>query len=143
MNKIPSVSVDILVIRNGKILLGLMTDQWKYKGQQVYGVPGREIHFGEKMGETIELNIKEEFDCNVTSYKIISTTANYALGNHFIGIGAVAEIDGEPKILLPGDWVKWEWFDNDSIPDNLFPPTKNLIESYFEDKVNVAEYLTH
>jgi ADP-ribose pyrophosphatase YjhB (NUDIX family) len=139
MDKTPGVSVDILVIRNGKILLGLMTEQWSYEGRQVYGVPGREIHFGEKIGETIKRNIKEEFDCNVTKYEIISVNANYALGNHFIGIGAVAQIDGEPKVLLPDDWVTWEWFDADAIPDNLFPPTKNLIGSYFEHKVNVAE----
>ena|SRR5688572_13930743 len=108
MHKTPGINVDILIIRNGQILLGLMTDQWKYEGQQAYGVPGREIHFGEKMGETIKRNIKEEFDCNVTSYEIIGVNANYALGNHFIGIGAIAEIDDEPKVLLPDDWVKWE-----------------------------------
>ena len=139
MNKAPSVSVDILIIREGKILLGLMTEQWKYEGHQVYGVPGREIHFGEKMGETIQRNIKEEFDCGVADYKIFSVNANYALGNHFIGIGAVAEIDGEPKVHLADDWVTWEWFETDSIPDNLFPPTKNLIDSYLNNKVNVAE----
>lgn len=139
MNKTPSVSVDILVIRNGKILLGFMTEQWKYENQQVYGAPGREIRFGEKIGETIKRNIKEEFNCDVTNYEIISVNANYALGNHFIGIGTVVEIDGEPKVLLTDDWVKWEWFDTDNIPANLFPPTKNLIESYLGHKVNVAE----
>lgn len=72
MNKTPGVSVDILVIRNDKILLGLMTEQWNYEGRQVYGVPGREIRFGEKIGETIKRNIKEEFGCDITSYKIIS-----------------------------------------------------------------------
>ena len=139
MNKTPGINVDILVVRDGQILLGLMTDQWKYEGQQVYGVPGREIHFGEKMGETIKRNIQEEFDCDVTTYEIISVNANYALGNHFVGIGATAEIDGEPKVLLGDDWVKWEWFAVDKIPTNLFPPTKNLIDSYLQHKVNVAE----
>jgi hypothetical protein len=43
------------------------------------------------------------------------------------------------KVLLPDDWVRWEWFDTDNIPNNLFPPTKNLIESYLGHKVNVAE----
>lgn len=139
MQKFPNINVDILVIRDGKILLGLMTEQWNYKGRQVYGMPGREIHFREKMGDTIKRNIKEEFDCNVTKYKIISVNANYALGNHFIGIGATAEIDGVPKVLLPEDWVKWEWFDKNNIPDNLFPPAKNLIDSYLAKKITVSE----
>jgi ADP-ribose pyrophosphatase YjhB (NUDIX family) len=139
MSKTPGISVDILVVQDNKVLLGLMTEQWNYNGRQVYGVPGRDIHFGEKMGDTIKRNITEEFGCGVISYRIISVNANYALSNHFIGIGAVAEIDGEPKVSFPEDWVRWEWFDADQIPDNLFPPTRNLIDSYLQHKVNVAE----
>jgi ADP-ribose pyrophosphatase YjhB (NUDIX family) len=139
MDKTPKVNVDILVVKNKKILLGLLTKQWAYQGKQVYGVPGRDIRFGEKIGETVKRNIKEEFDCNVTTYTIICVNANYALGNHYIGIGVIAQIDGEPKNLLPEDWEKWEWFDEDSIPDNLFPATKNLIDSYRKDKVTVSE----
>ena len=116
-----------------------MTKDWLYEGKQVYGVPGRDIKFGEKIGETIRRNIKEEFGCNVTKYKIISVNANYALGNHYIGIGAIAEIDGEPKLLIPKDWEKWEWFDKDNIPDNLFPATDSLIKSYLTKQFTVSE----
>jgi len=133
------INVDILVVKDNKILLGLLTNKWKYEGQQVYGVPGRDIRFGETMGETVKRNIKEEFNCNVTKYKIICVNANYALGNHFIGIGVIAEIDGEPKNLIPEDWEKWEWFEEDVIPNNLFPATKNLVECYLKNKVNVAQ----
>ncbi|MGH7204501.1 MAG: NUDIX domain-containing protein [Candidatus Levyibacteriota bacterium] len=137
--KPPNVSIDVLIIKDNKILLGLMTKQWSYEGKQVYGVPGRDIYFSEKIGDTLKRNIKEEFDCNVTNYKIISVNANYALGNHYIGIGIVAEIDGEPKILKPDDWEKWEWFEKDNLPTNLFPATKNVIDSYVQNKINVAE----
>ena len=77
-DKSPGINVDILVIRDNKILLGLMTDKWKYQGEKVYGVPGRDIRFGEKMGETVKRNIREEFDCNVARYELISINANYA-----------------------------------------------------------------
>lgn len=137
--KLPGISVDILVVKNNKILLGLLTDKWTYQGKQVYGVPGRDIRFGEKIGETVKRNIKEELNCNVTTYKIICVNANYALDNHYIGIGVIAEIDGEPKNLIPKDWQKWEWFDKNNIPDNLFPAPKNLIECYLKNKVNVIE----
>ena len=105
----------------------------------MYGVPGRDIHFGEHIGETVRRNIREEFDCNVTSYKIISVNANYELGNHYIGIGVVAEMDGEPKLLLPEDWKQWEWFDVNSIPGDLFPATRNLIECYKKGTVCASE----
>ena len=79
----------------------------KLTEKQVYGVPGRDIRFGEKIGDTIKRNIKEEFGCSVAKYKIICVNANYALNNHYIRIGVVAEIDGEPKALIPEDWEKW------------------------------------
>lgn len=137
--KSPKVNIDILIVRKNKILLGLMTKQWNYEGKQVYGVPGRDIYFNERIGETLKRNIKEEFDCDVMKYEIISVNANYAFDNHYVGIGIVAEIDGEPKVLLPEDWEKWEWFEKDALPDNLFPPTKNLIDSFLQNKVTVSE----
>jgi 8-oxo-dGTP diphosphatase len=137
--KFLKVNVDILVIKSKKILLGLLSKSWMYQGKQVYGVPGRDVRFGEKIGETVRRNIKEEFGCNVKNYKIISVNANYALGNHYIGIGVVAEIDNEPKLLIPQDWEKWEWFEKNKIPNNLFPATKNLINCYLENKFTVSE----
>ncbi len=137
--KSPKINIDILVIKDNKILLGLLTKKWMYKGKQVYGVPGRDIRFGERIGKTVKRNIKEEFGCNVKKYKIISVNANYAFGNHYIGIGIVAEIDGELKLLIPEDWVKWEWFEKDNIPDNLFPATNNLLKCYLMKKFSVSE----
>lgn len=137
--KTPGINVDILVIRDNKVLLGLMTDKWKYNGQAVYGVPGRDIHFREKISDTVSRNIKEEFGCSIKSHKVICVNANYALGNHYIGIGVTAEIDGEPKNSYPEDWQSWEWFALDKIPSNLFPATKNLIDCYLQKRVNVAE----
>jgi len=69
----------------------------------------------------------------------MSVNANYALGNHYIGIGVVAEIDCKPKVLIPEDWEKWEWFTKDTIPNNLFPATKNLVECYFNKKICVSD----
>ena len=60
--KSPGINIDILIVKENKILLGLMTKQWNYEGKQVYGVPGRDIRFGEKIGDTLRRNIKEEFD---------------------------------------------------------------------------------
>ena len=86
VEKIPKVNVDILVVRDSKILLGLLTDKWKHQGKRVYGVPGRDIMFGEKIGDTVKRNIREEFGCDVKKYRIICVNANYALDNHYITI---------------------------------------------------------
>lgn len=134
----PEIDVDILIIKGDKILLGLLTDRWQFNGEKSYGVPGREIRKGETIGYSVKRNIKEEFGCKVTNYKIICVNSNYYNG-HFIGIGVVAEMDGEPKVLQKADWVKWEWFEKDKIPPNLFPSAKNLIDCYLNNKFCVAE----
>ena len=101
--KSPGINVDILVVRGDKVLLGLLTKKWDYQGKQVYGVPGRDIRFNEKIGDAVKRDIKQEFNCNVIKYEVICVNSNYALGNHYIGIGVVAKIDGESKVLLPED----------------------------------------
>lgn len=137
-NKYPEIDVDILIVRNTKILLGLLSDKWRFQGVQVYGVPGRQIFFGETIGETVKINVKEELGCEIKTHKIISVNANYHNG-HFIVIDILAEIKGEPKLCKPEDWIKWEWFDKDNLPRNLFPSTKNLLDSYINQKFCVCE----
>ncbi len=136
--KTPEIDIDILVVKGDKLLLGLLSDKWLYKGQKAYGVPGRKIHFNETIGEAVKRNIREEFDCGVTRYKIFCVNANYYNG-HFIGIGVEVEIDGEPKLLKTEGWEKWEWFEKDNTPTNLFPSAKNLVESYIQHKFCISE----
>lgn len=138
-DKFPKVNVDIFVIKKNKILLGLLSKNWLVDNKQLYGVPGRDINFRETIGNAVVRNIKEEINCNVKSYKIICVNVNYELGNHYIGVGVVADIDGEAKLLRPDEWEKWEWFDMNNLPKNLFPAAKNLIECYLTNKINVAE----
>lgn len=137
--KEPKVGVDILVIKNNQILLGLLSRKWLIDGIQVYGVPGREIRFGEKVGDTVKRNIQEDIGCNVISYRVFSVNASRTVDNHFINIGIIAEIEDEPKNLVPVDWEQWDWFDFSKIPTNLFPSAKNAINSYLQKSVCVAE----
>ena len=139
IERFPKICISILVIKDKKFLLGLLTKKWEYLGKQVYGVPGRDIKFREKIGDAIKRNIKDEIGCAVIKYKIIAVNANYAFDNHFIGIGVTAKIEGTPKLLKPGDWEKWEWFDMNKIPKNLFPDAENVITCYKKKKFIVAE----
>lgn len=147
LNRSPSIppimrsvtaSVDILVEREGKLLLGLLAEKWNPSGK-LYGVPGREISFGETIGAACSRYIQRETGCTLTSYQVIAANANYAGGNHYVGIGVLAHIEGEPRVTLPDDWVEWKWFPKDKLPERLFDPAANIIKSYLEGKVNVME----
>jgi 8-oxo-dGTP diphosphatase len=134
----PELVTDILIVKNNKILLGLLSDKWKYKDQQVYGLPGSHILFGQSIEIAVKRNIKAELNCEVINHKVIAVNANYHNG-HFISLGVLAEIAGDPKLLKPDDWVKWEWFGKDKIPSNLFPSAKNLINCYLNNKFCVED----
>lgn len=137
--KTPGISLDILVIRDKKILLGLLTKKWAVRGSQVYGMPGRGILFGEKIGDCVKRNIREEIDCTVTNYAIYCVNANYEWGNHFINIGVVVDIEGDIKLLQPDDWEKWEWFEMHKLPKNLLTSTKNTINCYLTKQMCISE----
>jgi ADP-ribose pyrophosphatase YjhB (NUDIX family) len=137
--KIPTLSVDILVIKDNKVLLGLLSEEWSRDNKPTYGLPGREINFGETFSEAVERNIAEELDCKLLTHSIIAINANYALDNHFVGIGVIANIEGEPKNMKPDDWQKWEWVGLNDLPDNLFPPARNLMQSYLQHKITVSD----
>lgn len=134
----PKVNVDILVQRDGEILLGLLAEKWAGK-EDVYGLPGRDILFGETIGGAVKRNVREEFGCNVLGYEVIAVNANYESGNHYIGIGVVAEIQGELQHLLKEDWKEWTWFPLDELPRTLFAPAKHLIECFKQKKICVSE----
>src|SRR5258708_7794732 len=106
MENYPKIGIDMLVLKDNKVLLGKFTAKWSHGDKSVYGVPGRELAFKEKIGDSVKRNSKEELDCEVSTYKIISVNANYEFGNQYLGIGVFTEIIGEPKIMKPEDWEK-------------------------------------
>lgn len=128
--KYPKVNLDVIIIRNNKILIGLLTNKWSIGGNQVYGIPGRDIYFGEKIADALERIIKEEIGCKVIENKFITLTENFEFGNHYIGIGYQVKIDSNPKLLKPDDWEKWKWIEKDKLPKNMFSSAKSLIDCY-------------
>lgn len=137
--KKPHVNIDVLITKNNKVLLGLLSEEWRYKGEKVYGVPGRDIEFGEKFIEAAQRDVAREFDGRITDYDIISVNSNRAYGNHYIGIGILVETEDKLDLSPSEDWEKWEWFSQDEIPNNLFPAAENLLDSYFKGRVCVSE----
>ncbi len=98
-NNEPKVGASIIVLKDNKILLGLLTKKWLYNNAQVYGVPGRGMRFGEKISETAKRNIRENLGCTVIFTKYFLLTQ-----------------------ITP--WERWEWHEVSELPANLFPSSK-------------------
>lgn len=138
-DKSPKIGLSILILKDNKVLLGLLSKKWLLNGRQVYGIPGRDLRFRETIGDSVKRNLKQELGVEVSSHKIICVNANYEYGNHYIGIGVVAQVRGEIKLLKPEDWEKWEWFDLKSLPENIFPDAQYTIRCFLENKFCVSE----
>ena len=136
MDKKPVVSIDLVISRGGKILLGKVTEKWSEKGRYEWGLPGRELEYGESFEQAAGKNLKEETGMEMKGFKIICVNSNFSLGNHYVAIGILAEAKGEPKIMKPQDWKEWKWFGKNEIPGKLFPSAEKTVKCFLEGKVS-------
>ena len=50
---------------------------------------------------------------------------------HYVTVGfLVKEYKGDLKTMEPDTIVKWEWFDLNNLPSNLYKPSQKCIEKY-------------
>lgn len=54
---------------------------------------------------------------------------------HYITLHIIAKkYSGDLKIMEPGKEDEWKWFDLDNLPNNLYSPSKQFIETYLKRK---------
>lgn len=137
------VGFGVMILRNSKVLLGLRHSDAKKAGSELHGegtwtMPGGKMHFGESFEETCFRETKEEtgieFDKN--QLKIISISNDMVTDAHFVTIGFLAEkFDGNAKVMEPDEITKWKWFDINSTPTNIFPPSKVVLNNYLSGNI--------
>jgi len=127
----PTVNVDILIVRDSHVLLGMPSDKWLQGKEKLWGIPGDDIQFEETIEEAVRRNLRDELGVTLKSMKILGVHENFAFGNHYIGIGILVDIDGEPDLKpISDNWQTWEWFSFDQLPENLFIAAQKTIGEY-------------
>jgi len=128
MDKFPHVNTDVLIIKDEQVLLGMPSEKWLQGKEKLYGLPGDDIRFQETIEAAVMRNLQDLFDAKLTSMTILGVHENFAFGNHYIGIGCLAAVNGALNLDKPSeDWEKWMWVSLDSLPKNLFEPVKATI----------------
>lgn len=127
----PLVAVRILIFRGNIILLGerINTDKQGDWGP-TWGPPGGRLEFGESFEDCAIREVREEIGIDIVDPKFFAATNDfYAPDNkHHVTIfmrcdfpaGQVVENMELEKIS------RWEWFDMDNLPGNIFLSIKNL-----------------
>lgn len=135
-------AVDVLIIRDGKVLLGLRK---ALAGKSTWGLPGGHQRTGEKMIDTARRELREELGDDVAisvSERVVAVRENiippwYVQHNTIILQGEY--LSGE--IINPDleENAEWKWFPTDKLPENMFSGVKEIIDNY---KVNVVGIVT-
>lgn len=123
----PLVGIGVVVVKEGKILLGKRKSA---HGSGTWSTPGGHLEYGESPELCAMRELEEE-----TSLKALSlhlgpwTNTLIEEGKHYITLFIfVDRFEGEPISLELDKCDEWKWFDWDHLPSPLFPTIYSLID---------------
>jgi len=126
--KRPFVGVGVMIMRDGKILLGRRKGS---HGAGEYAFPGGHLRYGETFEECAKRETREECGLEIEIVRFLCVSNIIKYGKHYVDIEILAESDcGEPKVLEPNKRLEWNWYKLDRIPGPLFEMCKKAVESY-------------
>lgn len=125
----PKVGIGVIVCRDGKILIGERTAN---HGSDTFMIPGGHLEFGESFEETARREVEEETGLKDIEIRgVVSLANDIAYDKHYVTIGVLAESkEGEPYTAEPEKCQNWQWLDPKDVPENLFLPSKKVIQNW-------------
>ncbi len=125
-NKRPKVGVGVIVVKDGKALLGKRKNA---HGEGSWSFPGGHLEFNESWEDCASRETMEETGIAIKNIRFGAATNDIfqSEGKHYITIFMLADYDsGEVKVMEPEKCERWEWFKWDNFPQPLFIPVQNL-----------------
>jgi 8-oxo-dGTP diphosphatase len=127
----PQVGVGVIIVRDGKVLLGLRRGS---HGAGSWALPGGHLEWGESVESCARREVKEEtgLDLGAVRQGPYTNDVMAAEGKHYVTcfVEAVA-LAGEAQVLEPTKCERWAWFAWSDMPARLFEPLKTLVASGF------------
>lgn len=133
------VGFGVMLMRaDGQILLGKRHEDPEKASSALHGegtwtMPGGKLDYGERFEQGAVRELAEETGIIAAEgdMKVITLENIIIADAHFVTIGLhCAKFQGEPKVMEPDEITEWQWFDLDKLPENIFFPSKNIIEGY-------------
>ena len=128
----PFIAVRVLIYHDNKILLGERVNTHKQGDWgPTWGPPGGHLEFGESFEECAEREVKEEIGSEITNPRFFAAINDiYKPDNkHYVTIFMKCDFPEGQEIhnMEPDKISRWEWFDLDALPENMFLSMQNLI----------------
>ena len=134
----PGLGVGVMIIKEGKILLGLRNQNKEkasseLQGQGTWTMPGGKVEFMEKLVDAAKRELEEETSLKATKLDLLCISDDMTNTAHYVTVRfIVREYTGEAKAMEPETILEWKWFDLNDLPTNLYNPSKKCIEKYKE-----------
>ena len=129
------IGVGVMLLNDNKILLGHRVPKQIDTGgiyePDSWTCPGGKQEYEETVLETAIRETKEETNLLLKDVQAFTATDEIQSDRHFVTIGVISSsYEGELKIMEPNKIDEWKWFDINDLPNNLYTPSKNMIEEY-------------
>jgi 8-oxo-dGTP diphosphatase len=124
---VPRIGVAVIVLRDGKVLLGRRTGASHGAGSWQF--PGGHLEAFEEIEACAAREVLEETGLRVERLRRGPYTNDrfVAEGRHYVTLFVVADAPaGTPEVREPAKCAEWGWFAWDALPEPLFLPIVNL-----------------
>ncbi|MBP6925927.1 MAG: NUDIX domain-containing protein [Candidatus Pacebacteria bacterium] len=121
----------IIVNKDNKILFGKRV----YQGMPCWCLPGGKLEFGESLVDAVVRETKEECNIDIQNPQQISISEgfNHDKNIQFVTIGYMTrEFTGTVVNNEPHVFTDWQWFSFDNLPENIFGPSRDILNQYKE-----------
>lgn len=127
--KIPKVGVGVMILKDGKVLLGKRIYS---HGHGEYLFPGGHLEHLESFFDCVIRETKEECGIeieNISFHTVINDT--FYKPKHYTSFIFKADWkSGEPEVLEANKIVEWDWYSLDNLPNPLFYSCARSIEAH-------------
>jgi 8-oxo-dGTP diphosphatase len=123
----PYVGVSAVVVRDGKVLVGLRRGS---HGEGTWAFPGGKVDPGEDPADTVRRELAEETGLLAGHVEPITWTSDVMAddGLHFVTLHHCAQVTaGEPSVQEPDKVEEWRWVAWEEIPQPVFKATASLL----------------
>jgi len=134
------VGVGVMILRNGKVLLGKRHGDPAKATSLLHGagkwtMPGGKLDFGETFEICAKREAKEETGLKLNKVEVICVNQDIIETAHFITVGLlVTDPVSEPQVMEPEKITEWRWFDLDNLPSPMYFPSAKILENYKQTK---------
>ncbi|MBU1987240.1 class I tRNA ligase family protein, partial [Patescibacteria group bacterium] len=99
-----------------------------------WALPGGKLEKNENFIDALKREMHEELGIKIKSSKQFSAKPDILEGMVFETVCYETKIIGEPKIMVPDEIDKLEWFSLDNLPEINYLPSKDAIDIYKNKK---------